>query len=135
MSNHKKLKYETLLKDDPDFGDATLEGQDYHTVALRYAALDRIYARHPEISKRMLCEITGNSSTAWLSYKKRADKRNARLAEEDKIKQLIIAIRRESNGKYGSPRITKALREQHGLEINHKRVCRLCDDLKRQGLY
>ncbi|WP_170313772.1 IS3 family transposase [Streptomyces filamentosus] len=56
----------------------------------------------------------------------------ARKATDENLSGRIEQIHGESNGAYGVPRITRELRERHGV-VNHKQVARLMRERHRAG--
>jgi putative transposase len=79
-------------------------------------------ATHP---KKMMCRVLGFPKSS-LYYRESVQRRprTALEIENDRIKERIVQIHRDSLGTYGSPRITAALRRE-GEVVNQKRVRRL----------
>ena len=73
----------------------------------------------------MLCRVMGFPKSS-LYYRESVSRRppSAAEVENERIKERIQAIHRDSLGTYGSPRITAALRHEGEL-VNQKRVRRL----------
>jgi putative transposase len=73
----------------------------------------------------MLCRVMGFPKSS-LYYRESVSRRppSAAEVENERIKERIRAIHRDSLGTYGSPRITAALRHEGEL-VNQKRVRRL----------
>jgi len=76
-------------------------------------------------SKKLLCRVM-NYPMSSLYYRESVLQRppTAAEVEDERITNLIVSIRRDSAGTYGSPRITAALRSL-GEYVNQKRVRRL----------
>ena len=72
---------------------------------------------------RIVCSVTGVSSSAYYAYRKRPEAGPAQLAEAALVDE-IRAIWAESAGTYGSPRVCAEL-GRRGRVVNHKRVERL----------
>jgi len=72
-----------------------------------------------------ICQVAGVSTSAYYDWKKRRDGITS-VAElhERRLVNKIRQIHDESDGTYGSPRVTIELRRQGGC-VNHKRVERL----------
>ncbi|MBW6454895.1 MAG: IS3 family transposase, partial [Trueperaceae bacterium] len=70
-----------------------------------------------------------------LYYRESVQRRPTSAAEmeNERIKELIKSIHRDSHGTYGSPRITAALRAQ-GEVVNQKRVRRLMHEAGITGV-
>jgi putative transposase len=79
-------------------------------------------ATHP---KKVLCRVMGFPKST-LYHRESVQRRPPSPAEveNERLKERIEAIHRDSLGTYGSPRITAALRAEGEL-VNHKRVRRL----------
>jgi len=71
-----------------------------------------------------LCRVLGVSASGFYRWIQAAPARAVRKAAERELAAAIEEIHDESNGAYGVPRITRELRERHGV-VNHKRVARL----------
>jgi putative transposase len=79
-------------------------------------------ANHPT---KTLCWVLGFPKST-LYYREGVRRRSPSRAERDdeRLRARIVAIHAQSDGSYGSPRITAALRAE-GEVVNHKRVRRL----------
>jgi transposase InsO family protein len=71
-----------------------------------------------------LCRVLGVSASGFYRWIAAAAARAARRAADEDLGARIEEIHEESNGAYGVPRVTRELRERHGV-VNHKRVARL----------
>ncbi len=69
-----------------------------------------------------MCQVLSVSRSGFYRWCKHSPSRRQR--ENQQLLELIRKIHRQSNGNYGSPRITKALRNR-GFKYNHKRIERL----------
>jgi putative transposase len=79
-------------------------------------------ANHPT---KTMCRVLGFPKST-LYYREGVLKRPAppRQLDDERLRARIIAIHAQSDGTYGSPRITAALRAE-GEVVNHERVRRL----------
>ncbi|GAA1946200.1 IS3 family transposase [Kitasatospora viridis] len=77
-----------------------------------------------------LCRVLGVSASGFYRWIAAAAARAARRAADEETAARIEEIHEESNGAYGVPRVTRELRERHGV-VNHKRVARL---MRERGL-
>ena len=75
-----------------------------------------------------LCELLAVAKSGYYAWCRKAQSKQKAMNEE--LSKMITEIFAEHRGRYGSPRITKALR-QCGRKCNHKRVERL---MREQGL-
>ena len=75
-----------------------------------------------------LCELLAVAKSGYYAWCRKAQSKQEAMNEE--LSKMITEIFAEHRGRYGSPRITKALR-QCGRKCNHKRVERL---MREQGL-
>ncbi|WP_354959456.1 IS3 family transposase, partial [Bacillus sp. CECT 9360] len=76
-----------------------------------------------------LCEFLGVSESGYYKYKK--------YIKEDKdaeIKKLILQLYEDSDKQWGYRSIHMELQEEYQMEINHKRVYRLCRELGIQSI-
>ncbi len=89
----------------------------------------RLARRH---SVQRVCRALGVSRSGY--YARRARETPARVREDRRLKQQILAAHTEAQGRYGTPRIEQALRRQ-GIATSRKRVARLrCElGLRAQG--
>lgn len=89
-----------------------------------YEFVEAKKAEHPV---RMLCRSLGISRAAYYAWRRGA------THAADKDQRLVVHLRaahRESQGTYGSPRLTAQLKQQ-GLAVGRRRVARV---MKEQGL-
>lgn len=75
-----------------------------------------------------LCELLAVAKSGYYAWCKKAQSKQEAMNKE--LVKMITEIFAEHRGRYGSPRITEALR-QCGRKCNHKRVERL---MREQGL-
>ena len=69
-----------------------------------------------------MCKAFKVSRSGYYSWLNR--KPSARQADRQSILQLIREIHKESNGRYGSPKITRELHKR-GIQVSRPRVARL----------
>lgn len=79
-----------------------------------------------------LCSVVGVSESSWYRWQKAFQQRTERAEDDAALGDLIEFIWLLSDKAYGSPRVTNALREDWGLNVNHKRVRRV---MRERGLY
>ncbi|UFN58121.1 IS3 family transposase [Microbulbifer celer] len=79
-----------------------------------------------ELGIRKTCEWLGVSRSGYYDWVKRP--LSGRKCEDEDLKTQIQQIFDESAGRYGSPRIWKALQNQ-GYEVSRKRVARLMQEM------
>ncbi|MGM0839064.1 MAG: IS3 family transposase [Bacillota bacterium] len=76
-----------------------------------------------------LCKFLGVSQSGYYKYKK--------YVKEEKdadLKRLILKLYEDSDKQWGYRRIHMELQEEYHMEINHKRVYRLCRELGIQSI-
>ncbi len=83
----------------------------------------RLAGRHPV---QRVCSVLGVSRSGY--YARRARETPARVREDRRLKQQILAVHTETQGRYGTPRIEQALRRK-GIATSRKRVARLRREL------
>jgi putative transposase len=83
----------------------------------------RLAERHPV---QRVCTVLGVSRSGY--YARRARETPARVREDRRLKQQILAAHTETRGRYGTPRIERALRRK-GIATSRKRVARLRREL------
>ncbi|MCD8835520.1 MULTISPECIES: IS3 family transposase [Mammaliicoccus] len=76
-----------------------------------------------------MCTILEISRASYYKWKNREESESERFNNE--LKDLIFKIYHEHDGKYGSRRMHKYLREHTKFQVNHKRVYRI---MKKYGL-
>ncbi|GAB3949564.1 hypothetical protein GCM10028832_01820 [Streptomyces sparsus] len=64
-------------------------------------------------------------SSSFYYWRRTAPDRAARQAADARLAARIRAVHHESDGTYGAPRTTAALREESGEAVNHQRVSRI----------
>jgi transposase InsO family protein len=79
---------------------------------------------------KRLCRVLGLSRSGFYRWSAAAPAREARLRADEELAARIEAVHTESDGAYGSPRITAELRAR-GVAVNHKRVERV---MRRRGI-
>jgi transposase InsO family protein len=90
---------------------------------VRYQAIERLAGSHPV---RRLCRTLGGSPSGYYRWQRRGEGDRAR--EDRRLKQRIVALHGETKGRYGTPRVERALRRQ-GISTSRKRVGRLRREL------
>jgi transposase InsO family protein len=90
---------------------------------VRYQAIERLAGSHPV---RRLCRTLGGSPSGYYRWQRRGESGRAR--EDRRLKQRIVALHGETKGRYGTPRVERALRRQ-GISTSRKRVGRLRREL------
>ena len=78
-------------------------------------------------SVKCVCRVLGVSRSGY--YARRTRQTPARVREDRRLKQQILAAHVEAGGRYGTPRIEQALRRQ-GVSTSRKRVARLRRELE-----
>ena len=86
---------------------------------MRYAWIDKHRGEH---DVPMLCRLLGVCKSGYLAWRRRG--RSQRSEQDEKLLVHIRAITAANDNNYGSPRVTRALREQ-GFTIGENRVARL----------
>ena len=85
--------------------------------------VERLRGRH---SVQRLCQVLGVSCSGYYAHRRRGE--SARVREDRHLKQRILCVHAATKGRYGTPRIQKALRRQ-GITTSRKRVARLRREL------
>lgn len=96
-------------------------------TSARYRFIER---HREEISVVALCRWLGVSSSGYYDWRKRQPSKRA--LEDEELKHLIREVYDASKGRYGSPRVFKALQKQ-GYSLSEKRVARLMRELGLSG--
>ena len=78
-------------------------------------------------SVQRVCKVLGVSRSGY--YARRARQTPARVREDRRLKQQILAAHTAARGRYGTPRIEQELRRQ-GVATSRKRVARLRRELE-----
>jgi putative transposase len=79
-----------------------------------------------------MCRVLGVSASGYYAWRRRGPSKRARSGAQ--LKPLIRQMHEGSRGSYGVPRMVEELRDEHGYEVNHKRVERLMSELGLQGV-
>jgi putative transposase len=87
-----------------------------------------VQPEHPVLSLRRQCELIGLNRSSWYYTPSTESAENLQLMR-------LIDEQYTRTPFYGWPRLTAYLREQHGLQVNHKRVQRLMQVMGLQALY
>jgi transposase-like protein len=96
-------------------------------TSARYRFIEKL---NEQLSVKSLCLWLGVSSSGYYAWRKR--QLSNRSIENAELKTVIKKIFDENKGRYGSPRVFKALIKQ-GYAIGKKRVARLMKELKLVG--
>lgn len=86
-----------------------------------------------EHSVANLCRVLEVSTSGYYAWRQRPPSQRER--EDERLKELIRAIRTASRGTYGAPRIWAELRMTYGIRCSRKRVARLMRELGLQGTH
>lgn len=95
-----------------------------------YIAIKELSAEHPAYSIRMLCEISGVNRAAYYKWKNHKNSKNDDLNE--RIANKIMEIH-DAHPDMGYRRIRDTLEHDHGIDVNDKRVLRVCRKKKVQS--
>jgi len=79
-------------------------------------------------SIRAMCRVLGVSPSGYYAWRDRC--KSGRECDDEVLGIEIEAVHQQSRGTYGSPRITRELREQ-GRRVSRKRVAK---QMKKRGL-
>ncbi|MGA5285229.1 IS3 family transposase [Streptomyces griseoincarnatus] len=82
---------------------------------------------------KRLCQVLGVNRSSYYKWRDGADARTARQAADRALAEQIRVVHADSDGAYGSPRITAELRAD-GRKINEKRVARVMRKFSIQGI-
>jgi len=99
-------------------------------VSIRYQIILELSLKNPV---SLLCQFAKVSRSGYYKWLKRKDIVTSKQRENENIKNLIVEVYEESNGTYGYPRITAAVRQDYNLIVNHKRIYRLMKEMKMQA--
>lgn len=95
-----------------------------------YIAIKELSTEHPEYSIRMLCEMSGINRAAYYKWKNHKNSENDDLNE--RIADKIMEIHK-SHPDMGDRRIRDTLKHDHEIDVNDKRVMRVCRKKKVQS--
>ncbi|MFT6903651.1 MAG: putative transposase [Oleiphilaceae bacterium] len=96
-------------------------------TSARYRFIEKL---KEQLSVKSLCLWLGVSTSGYYAWRKR--QLSDRSIEDAELKTVIKKIFDDNKGRYGSPRVFKALIKQ-GYAISKKRVARLMKELKLVG--
>ncbi|WP_093780651.1 IS3 family transposase [Streptomyces sp. yr375] len=82
---------------------------------------------------KRLCQVLGVNRSSCYKRRDGADARTARQAADRALAEQVRAVHADSDGAYGSPRVTAELRAD-GRRINEKRVARVMRKFSIQGI-
>ncbi len=94
---------------------------------MRYRMIQELAGRH---GVRDLCQLLGVTRSGYYAWS--AGGETARERQNRELSEEIKVVFEAQRGRYGSPRITEALRRQ-GHQCNHKRVERLMRQAQLKG--
>lgn len=95
-----------------------------------YIAIKELSTEHPEYSIHMLCKISGINRAAYYKWKNHKNSENDALNE--RIADKIMEIH-DAHPDMGYRRIRDTLKHDHGIDVNDKRVLRICRKKKVQS--
>lgn len=95
-----------------------------------YIAIKELSTEHPEYSIRTLCEISGIHRSAYYKWKNHTNSENDNLNE--RIANKIMEIH-DAHPDMGYRRIRDTLKHDYSIDVNDKRVLRVCRKKKVQS--
>lgn len=95
-----------------------------------YIAIKELSAEHPEYSISIMCEILQISRAAYYKWKNHTNSENDNLNEL--IAEKVLEIH-EAHPDMGYRRIRDTLEHDHNINVNDKRVLRVCRRKKVQS--
>ena len=99
------------------------------SAAMTFQLIDKERAHHA-VSR--LCSVLNVSRQRYWAWKRRP--LSARRLADERLKQRILAIWRDSGETYGAPRIEAELRLGDGVRVGRKRIARLMRELQVEGV-
>jgi len=91
-------------------------------AAQKYATIKKVASEYT-ISE--LCKLFGVARSGYYAYLKRQD-----MDRDKPLKELIQAVYKKYDGKYGYRQIQLFLLQDHGVWVNHKKVLRLMQEMR-----
>ncbi len=88
-----------------------------------YIAIKELSTEHPEYSVRTMCEVLDINRSAY--YKWRSHENNENDVLNERIADKIMEIQ-DNHPDMGYRRIRDTLKHDHGINVNDKRVLRIC---------
>ena len=95
-----------------------------------YVAIEELSSEHPEYPVSVMCEILGINRAAYYKWKNHANSKN------DDLNELIAEKILEIHGEHpdmGYRRIRDTLEHDHDINVNDKRILRVCRKKKVQS--
>lgn len=80
-----------------------------------------------------MCRVLGVSTSGYCAWRVR--KASAHTQADNRLRELIVQIHRESRGTYGAPRIHAELALKYGIHCSRKRVVRLMREAHIAGIH
>ncbi|MFF3469288.1 IS3 family transposase [Streptomyces sp. NPDC002619] len=74
---------------------------------------------------KRLCQVLEVARSTYYKWREARAARAARERADEALAEKIKTVHAESDGTYGSPRVTAELRDTHGMQINEKKVARV----------
>lgn len=90
---------------------------------MRYEVVERLRGDHAVVRSCQALELSTSGYYSW-----RSSGSNKRVREDRILKRQIVEVHAVTKGRYGTPRVEKALREK-GFRTSRKRVGRLRQEL------
>jgi transposase InsO family protein len=88
---------------------------------------------HLAFGVKRLCQVLGLNRSSYYKWRDSAEARAAREAADQALAEEIRTVHADSDGAYGSPRVTAELRAD-GRKINEKRVARVMRKFSITGI-
>lgn len=88
---------------------------------------------HPAFGVKRLCQVLCLNRSSYYKWRDSAEARAAREAADQALAEEIRTVHADSDGTYGSPRVTAELRAD-GRKINAKRVTRVMRKFSIMGI-
>lgn len=88
---------------------------------------------HRAFGVKRLCQVLGLNRSSYYKWRDGAEARTAREAADQALAEEIRTVHADSDGAYGSPRVTAELRAD-GRRINEKRVARVMRKFSITGI-
>ena len=96
----------------------------------KYIAIKEVAEEHPDYPLRTLCEILGINRSTYYKWKNHKNSANDDMNEL--IAEKVVSIH-DDHPDMGYRRIRDTLAHDHGIDVNDKRVLRICRKKKVQS--
>ncbi|WP_221350403.1 IS3 family transposase [Streptomyces beigongshangae] len=83
---------------------------------------------------KRLCDILALARSSFYYRRRTAGAGAARQIAEARVAARMRTVHQDSDGTYGTPRITVELRDEDGPVVNHKRVARIMRTIRLEGV-